>query len=167
VLSFSLSSELVLRTSAAAAAAALGSLTALPSPSVLAGPPTVRFPAVAALPGIDALVAGAGASPRVRPGPSKFASDCFPQQLPIGEMRACVGVVRAIGGRGGPRGVERWGGRVKGGDTQPPQPSRGLPRYGIVAPRLATSMTWKCLVPDLGDAGLGLSTAIVVFIFWL
>jgi hypothetical protein len=53
---------------------------------------------------------------------------------------------------------------VKGGDTQPPQPSRGLPRYGIVAPRLATSMTWKCLVPDLGDAGLGLSTAIVVFI---
>jgi hypothetical protein len=86
-----------LRTSAAAAAAALGSLAAFLSPNVLAGPPTVGF-GVATLLGIVALAAGAGASPNVRPGPSKFASDCFPQQLPIGDYAR---VRRRGGGVGG------------------------------------------------------------------
>jgi hypothetical protein len=56
--------ELGLRTSAAAAAAAFGSLAALLSPNVRGGPPTVLFGALA---GIDALVAGAGADPTVLP----------------------------------------------------------------------------------------------------
>ena len=76
------------RTSAAAAAADLGSLPELLSPSVLGGPPTMRFgvdPAFAlALAGTEAFVAGAGAEPRVRPGPSKASLDCLPQRLPIG-----------------------------------------------------------------------------------
>jgi hypothetical protein len=71
-------------TSAAAAAADLGSFTALLSPSVRAGPPTVLFGALATLLGTDALVAGAGAAPRVRPWPSKLSFDCLPQRLPIG-----------------------------------------------------------------------------------
>jgi hypothetical protein len=64
---FFTSNELTLRTSAAAAAAAFGSLSALPCPNVLAGPPTVRFGALATLLGMEALVAGVGAEPRVRP----------------------------------------------------------------------------------------------------
>lgn len=74
------------RTSAAAAAADLGSLPELLSPNVLGGPPTTRFgvdPAFA-LAGTEAFVAGAGADPRVRPGPSKASLDCLPQRLPIG-----------------------------------------------------------------------------------
>lgn len=79
----------VAHTSAAAAAAdpaGLGSLSVLLSPSVLGGPPTVRFgvDAVFALVGTEAFVAGAGAEPRVRPGPSKPSLDCLPQRLPIG-----------------------------------------------------------------------------------
>jgi hypothetical protein len=59
--------EARVRTSAAAAAAALGSFVELPSPNVRGGPPTVRFGALATLLGIDAFVAGAGAEPNVRP----------------------------------------------------------------------------------------------------
>lgn len=74
------------RTSAAAAAADLGSLPELLSPSVLGGPPTMRFcvDPVLAVAGTEAFVAGAGAEPRVRPGPSKPSLDCLPQRLPIG-----------------------------------------------------------------------------------
>lgn len=61
------SKESKLRTSAAAAAAAFGSFSAFPSPNVLGGPPTVRFGALATLLGTEALVAGAGAEPSVRP----------------------------------------------------------------------------------------------------
>ena len=71
------------RTSAAAAAADLGSLSELFSPNVLGGPPTVRFDAFAVA-GTEAFVAGAGAEPRVRPGPSKPSLDCLPQRLPMG-----------------------------------------------------------------------------------
>jgi hypothetical protein len=56
-----------LLTSAAAAAAAFGSFSALLSPSVRGGPPTVLFGVVPTLLGTEALVAGAGAEPRVRP----------------------------------------------------------------------------------------------------
>jgi hypothetical protein len=59
--------EAKLRTSAAAAAAALGSFAAFPSPNVRGGPPTVLFGPLATLLGMDALVAGAGAEPSVRP----------------------------------------------------------------------------------------------------
>jgi hypothetical protein len=72
--------EAQLRTSAAAAAAALGLFSTFPSPSVRGGPPTVLFGALA---GMLALVAGAGAEPTVRPWPSKLSLDCFPQRLPI------------------------------------------------------------------------------------
>jgi hypothetical protein len=80
--------DIGLRTSAAAAAAAFGSLAAFPSPNVRGGPPTVRFgvdpvPAFA-VDGTEAFVAGAGAEPRVRPGPSKPSLDCLPQRLPMG-----------------------------------------------------------------------------------
>jgi hypothetical protein len=70
------------RTSAAAAAAAFGSSPLLLSPNVRAGPPTFGF-GVATLCGTDALVAGAGADPSVRPCPSKLSLDCLPQRLPI------------------------------------------------------------------------------------
>lgn len=78
----------IVRTSAASAAAVpggLGSLAASPPPNVLAGPPTLGFgfEAVLALVGTEALVAGAGAEPRVRPGPSKPSLDSLPQRLPI------------------------------------------------------------------------------------
>lgn len=55
-------------------------------PNTLAGPPIVRFfvEAAFALAGTEAFVAGAGAEPRVRPGPSKASFDCLPQRLPIG-----------------------------------------------------------------------------------
>lgn len=44
----------------------------------------MRFGGVGfALDGTEALVAGAGAEPRVRPGPSKPSLDCLPQRLPI------------------------------------------------------------------------------------
>lgn len=67
-----------LRTSAAAAAAALGS-----SAAVGAVPPTVR-PGPVSLAGTDAFVAGAGAEPTVRPAPWKFSSlEDLPQRLPI------------------------------------------------------------------------------------
>jgi hypothetical protein len=60
-----------LRTSAAAAAAAFGSFSLFPSPSVRGGPPTVLFDVLAALfvapVGTVALVFGVGAEPRVRP----------------------------------------------------------------------------------------------------
>lgn len=56
----------IVRTSAAAAAAAFGSLFVFPSPNVRGGPPTVLLGALALL-GTDALVAGAGAEPRVLP----------------------------------------------------------------------------------------------------
>ena len=59
--------ESKLRTSAAAAAAAFGSFSTLPSPNVRGGPPTVLFGALETLFGIDAFVAGAGAEPSVRP----------------------------------------------------------------------------------------------------
>lgn len=73
-----------LRTSAAAAAALLGSFAALLSPSVRGGPPTVRFGAFALAPaGTEAFVAGEGADPSVRPGPSKPSLDCLPHRLPI------------------------------------------------------------------------------------
>jgi hypothetical protein len=73
-----------LRTSAAAAAALLGLLAALPSPNVRGGPPTVRFGAFAFAPvGTEALVAGAGAEPSVRPGPSRPSLDCLPHRLPM------------------------------------------------------------------------------------
>ncbi|KAF9695959.1 hypothetical protein EKO04_005813 [Ascochyta lentis] len=77
---------LSVRTSAAAAAADLGSSSTLLSPNFRGGPPTVRFaldPAFAVV-GTEAFVAGAGADPRVRPGPSKPSFDCLPQRLPIG-----------------------------------------------------------------------------------
>jgi hypothetical protein len=86
-----------LRTSAAAAAAALGSFAVFPSPSVRGGPPTVLFGALATLLGIVALVAGAGAEPTVRPWPSKLSLDCFPQRLPICDV------------------AERWWGAVSSG----------------------------------------------------
>jgi hypothetical protein len=56
-----------IHTSAAAAAAAVGSFSILLSPNVRGGPPTVLFGALATLLGMEALVAGAGAAPRVRP----------------------------------------------------------------------------------------------------
>jgi hypothetical protein len=59
--------EAKVRTSAAAAAAAFGSFAALLSPKVRGGPPTVLLGALVTLPGTEALVAGAGAEPRVRP----------------------------------------------------------------------------------------------------
>lgn len=75
--------DFTLRTSAAAAAAALGSF----APSLPPVPPTVRPGPVTfgfALDGTDALVAGAGAEPSVRPAPWKFSSfDDLPQRLPI------------------------------------------------------------------------------------
>lgn len=71
-----------MRTSAAAAAAAFGSSSLLLSPSVRGGPPTFGFGGATLL-GIDALVAGVGADPSVRPAPSKLSLDCFPQRLPI------------------------------------------------------------------------------------
>lgn len=72
------------RTSAAAAAALLGSLAALFSPNVRGGPPTVRFGALAFAPaGTEALVAGAGAEPSVLPGPSRPSLDCLPHRLPM------------------------------------------------------------------------------------
>jgi hypothetical protein len=55
------------RTSAAAAAAAFGSFSVLLFPNVRGGPPTVLLGAPVTLPGTEALVAGAGADPRVRP----------------------------------------------------------------------------------------------------
>lgn len=76
-----------LRTSAAAAAAALGSFAPpLPPepPTVRPGPVTFGF----ALAGIEALVAGAGAAVKVRPGPWKLSSlDDLPQILPIVEEK--------------------------------------------------------------------------------
>lgn len=78
----------LIRTSAAAAAEVLGSLLVFPSPNVLGGPPTVRFADPAfAVAGTEAFVAGAGAEPKVRPGPSKPSLDCLPQRLPIGVAR--------------------------------------------------------------------------------
>jgi hypothetical protein len=71
-----------LRTSAAAAAAALGLSAALLSPRVRGGPPTVRFAVAGA--GTEAFEAGAGAEARVRPGPSKPSLACLPQRLPMG-----------------------------------------------------------------------------------
>jgi hypothetical protein len=111
--------EASLHTSAAAAAAALGSFSTFPSPSVRGGPPTVLFGALA---GMLALVAGAGAEPTVRPWPSKLSLDCFPQRLPIcvvaerrwGAVRSWVVVVEGWCGsseweeRGG-EGVEQNG----------------------------------------------------------
>lgn len=78
------------RTSAAAAAAALGSFPALLPPTACAGPPTFGFDFEAALPsfvtraGSEAVVAGAGAEAKVRPLPWKLSSfDGFPQRLPM------------------------------------------------------------------------------------
>lgn len=66
-------SDSVLRTSAAAAAADLASSPdGSPPPTVLPGPETLGFfpePPSATRAGTEALVAGAGAEPRVRPGP--------------------------------------------------------------------------------------------------
>lgn len=56
-----------LHTSAAAAAAAFGSFSVLLSPNVRGGPPTVLLGVLDTLFGTEALVAGAGAEPRVRP----------------------------------------------------------------------------------------------------
>lgn len=74
---------ITVRTSAAAAAAALGSF----APLLPAGPPTVRPGPVTfgfALAGIEALVAGVGAASRVRPAPWKLSSfDDLPQRLPM------------------------------------------------------------------------------------
>jgi hypothetical protein len=80
------------RTSAAAAAAAFGSSSRLLSPSVRGGPPTFGFGG-ATLFGTDALVAGAGADPRVRPWPSKLSFDCLAQRLPICSFEEEVEVV--------------------------------------------------------------------------
>jgi hypothetical protein len=55
------------RTSAAAAAAAFGSFSVLLFPNVRGGPPTVLLGAPVTLLGTEALVAGAGAEPSVRP----------------------------------------------------------------------------------------------------
>lgn len=94
-------------TSAAAAAAALGSLSEFPSPRVRGGPPTFLAGAVATLAGMEALVAGGGAEPRVRPGPSKPSFDCLPQRLPMrkfcvrrgfGERGLCMGCCWGMGG---------------------------------------------------------------------
>lgn len=86
-----------LRTSAAAAAALRASSPVpvcppLLPPNVLGGPETLGFEDVpsalvvfATRAGTDAFVTGAGAEPRVRPGPWKLSSlDCLPQRLPIG-----------------------------------------------------------------------------------
>lgn len=79
------------RTSAAAPAAVLGSLAELLSPNVRGGPPTVRFGALALAPvGTEALVAGAGAEPSVRPGLSKPSLDCFPHRLPMNAARCGI-----------------------------------------------------------------------------
>lgn len=77
-----------LRTSAAAAAAALGSFAPpllLDPPTVRPGPVTFGFAASLATPaGMEALVAGAGAEPSVRPAPWKFSSlEDLPQRLPM------------------------------------------------------------------------------------
>lgn len=87
------------RTSAAAPAASLGSIPGLLSPNVRGGPPTMRFlldPAFAAA-GTEAFVAGAGADPRVRPGPSKPSLDSFPQRLPIDFAGWDCGLERVLG----------------------------------------------------------------------
>lgn len=87
-----------LRTSAAAAAAARGSFPPsllLPPPTVRPGPVTLGFallgpPSFATRAGTDALVAGAGAEPSVRPGPWKFSSlEDLPQRLPMGMVNGC------------------------------------------------------------------------------
>jgi hypothetical protein len=83
-----------MRTSAAAAAAAFGSSALLLSPSVRGGPPTFGFGG-ATLFGTDALVAGVGADPSVRPEPSKLSLDCLPQRLPICSFEGGGGAARS------------------------------------------------------------------------
>lgn len=97
-----------IHTSAAAAAAALGSSLLFSSPRVLGGPPTLGI-GFATLLGMLALVAGGGAEPRVRPWLSKGSLlDCLPQRLPIGGgddddgvWGGCMGVLRRSAEQGG------------------------------------------------------------------
>ena len=74
--------DILLRTSAAAAAALRASPPEEDSPpNVRGGPPTFGFACF----GTEAfaLLEGAGAEPKTRPGPSKLSLDCLPQQDPI------------------------------------------------------------------------------------
>lgn len=82
----------------------MGSSTRLLSPRVRGGPPTFGLGAVALL-GTDALVAGSGAEPRVRPCPSKLSLDCFPQRLPMCNARGGAVLAKGDGGQRAARGA--------------------------------------------------------------
>jgi hypothetical protein len=123
-----------LRTSAAAAAAVLGSSApSLPPapPTVRPGPVTFGFaldpPALATCVGMEALVAGAGADSKVRPAPWKLSSlDDLPQRLPMVGGRRC--------------GVGEW---APGGGDRRPGWARGPASCSL------TAHGTRCEVPGL------------------